>query len=390
MSATINLGRVVGYSAYEVAVQNGFTGTEQEWLDSLKGQSGFLYAPFDPDVNNDLSNIGSTTIRSINGNTASFNTLSLIILMVDSQSEPIKTKMIATQRTYGTVDTYQFVYVGNLQDSVPYYIFSAEAKQCLVRLLSKVAYIDEHGADYLSTLNTLLNSSVLSITVSYVQSGTVTDIDSLDVLRTDLTVTAYYSNGTSAVVTDYDLSGTLAAGTSEITVTYGGKTATFNVTVTFWQPSFEIIKGSAVYTISNNIRTVGYGGTSNTDKLRAVINDFSIKLPAGTYRLSLGNYDSGTSYYYGMRLMGGSAIEAVDNWECSWGSSKTFASGNDTQVSWNIPYNGWQNTQREIIVTEDKPYIAINFKVGSAGTTEVSNTHLSDLNSQFTLTRLQQ
>ncbi len=29
-----------GASAYEVAVQNGFTGTEQEWLDSLRGPEG--------------------------------------------------------------------------------------------------------------------------------------------------------------------------------------------------------------------------------------------------------------------------------------------------------------------------------------------------------------
>lgn len=29
-----------GYSAYEVAVNNGFEGTEQEWLDSLKGRDG--------------------------------------------------------------------------------------------------------------------------------------------------------------------------------------------------------------------------------------------------------------------------------------------------------------------------------------------------------------
>ena len=27
-----------GYSAYEVAVKNGFEGTEQEWLESLKGK----------------------------------------------------------------------------------------------------------------------------------------------------------------------------------------------------------------------------------------------------------------------------------------------------------------------------------------------------------------
>lgn len=38
--AQVNLGRVVGYSAYEIAVQNGYVGTEQEWLLSLKGAKG--------------------------------------------------------------------------------------------------------------------------------------------------------------------------------------------------------------------------------------------------------------------------------------------------------------------------------------------------------------
>ena len=31
-----NLG-IRGYSAYDIAVQNGFDGTEEEWLESLKG-----------------------------------------------------------------------------------------------------------------------------------------------------------------------------------------------------------------------------------------------------------------------------------------------------------------------------------------------------------------
>ena len=39
--ASINLGRVVGDSAYEVAVSQGYTGTESEWLASLQGQAGF-------------------------------------------------------------------------------------------------------------------------------------------------------------------------------------------------------------------------------------------------------------------------------------------------------------------------------------------------------------
>lgn len=29
-----------GYSAYEVAVHNGFKGTEEEWLESIKGRDG--------------------------------------------------------------------------------------------------------------------------------------------------------------------------------------------------------------------------------------------------------------------------------------------------------------------------------------------------------------
>ena len=38
--AKTNLGRVVGLSAYEVAVKNGYIGSEAEWLASLKGETG--------------------------------------------------------------------------------------------------------------------------------------------------------------------------------------------------------------------------------------------------------------------------------------------------------------------------------------------------------------
>lgn len=75
-------------------------------------------------------------------------------------------------------------------------------------------------------------TSVASITAVYTQSGTVYDTDSLDSLKADLVVTANYSGGTSETVSDYTLSGSLTVGTSTITVTYGGKTATFSVTVT--------------------------------------------------------------------------------------------------------------------------------------------------------------
>lgn len=73
-----------------------------------------------------------------------------------------------------------------------------------------------------------------SITATYTQSGTVYDTDSLDSLKADLVVTANYSGGTSETVpaSTYTLSGTLATGTSTITVEYAGLTDTFDVTVT--------------------------------------------------------------------------------------------------------------------------------------------------------------
>lgn len=74
--------------------------------------------------------------------------------------------------------------------------------------------------------------TVTSISASFNQGGNpVYTTDTLDSLRQYLTVTATYSNGSTATVSLYTLSGTLAVGTSTITVTYESKTTTFNVTV---------------------------------------------------------------------------------------------------------------------------------------------------------------
>lgn len=76
--------------------------------------------------------------------------------------------------------------------------------------------------------------TLVSISAVYTQSGTVYDDDDLDDLKADLVVTATYSDSSTATVpsTDYTLSGTLAEGTSTVTVSYEGKTTTFTVTVT--------------------------------------------------------------------------------------------------------------------------------------------------------------
>lgn len=72
-----------------------------------------------------------------------------------------------------------------------------------------------------------------SISAVYTQSGTVYRNTPLDDLKSDLVVTATYSDTSTSTVAsaDYTLSGTLTVGTSTITVTYSGKTTTFTVTV---------------------------------------------------------------------------------------------------------------------------------------------------------------
>lgn len=83
-----------------------------------------------------------------------------------------------------------------------------------------------------TTTITVTVIALSSISAVYTQSGTVYDTASLDDLKADLVVNVNFADSTTQTVTGYTLSGTLAEGTSIITVSYGGKTATFTVTVT--------------------------------------------------------------------------------------------------------------------------------------------------------------
>ena len=68
---------VAGKSAYEIAVDNGFVGTETEWLESLKGAKGTNGATFTPYVsssgelswtnNADKENPATVNIKGVKG-----------------------------------------------------------------------------------------------------------------------------------------------------------------------------------------------------------------------------------------------------------------------------------------------------------------------------------
>lgn len=83
---------------------------------------------------------------------------------------------------------------------------------------------------------------VVSITAVFTQGDNVVyDIDTLDSLRQYLVVTANFADSTSAAVSDYTLSGTLADGPCTIEANYYDKSDSFSVTVTGYYNNFSWI-----------------------------------------------------------------------------------------------------------------------------------------------------
>lgn len=102
--------------------------------------------------------------------------------------------------------------------------------------------------------------TLTSITATYNQgSTTIYPSTSLDSLKTNLTVTANYSDDSTSTISssNYSLSGTLNVGTSIITVTYSGKTTTFNVTVSEEvTPTVNIVLSSTSLSVNESSSTI--------------------------------------------------------------------------------------------------------------------------------------
>lgn len=147
-------------------------------------------------------------------------------------------------------------------------------------------------------------AALSSISATFNQGGnTVYESASLDDLKQYLTVTATYSDSSTETVSasSYTLSGTLAAGTSTITVSYGGKTDTFTVTVTAAQSDLSSISAAlnlngAIIRTSNSLNdlkqyltvTAAY---SNSTTAAVSANDYTL---SGSLALDSGSYDAST------------------------------------------------------------------------------------------------
>lgn len=108
------------------------------------------------------------------------------------------------------------------------------------------------GNIVITAVATQRQASLSSISAVFVQgSAVIYTTDALSTLKQYLTVTAYWSDSSSSAVADadYTLSGTLTEGTSTITASYGGKSDTFNVTVSVYDTSPSIgVEGSSLKT----------------------------------------------------------------------------------------------------------------------------------------------
>lgn len=167
-----------------------------------------------------------------------------------------------------------------------------------------------------------------SITANYT-GGSVSAGTSLDNLKSNLTVTAHMSDGSTQSVSSYTLSGTINVGANTITVTYSGKTTTFSVTGTeVVSAPFESSTGKFTYVSTTYVKsytmTVGavgdiVSGTSandwvveavyrtNADSSATIYTDSTQQINATvngktvSATVSLAN----ASRYYGIRLTNG-------------------------------------------------------------------------------------
>ena len=156
--------------------------------------------------------------------------------MTDENGNPAWRAASAPTDAQVQTAVYRYLENENLEEMVQTSggAMTPDIKRALLDAFAHVAWADANGLTYYNTLETALfpNLDLVSISAVYTQTKPIYTDNSLDDLRSELVVTANYSNSSSEVVSFYTLTGTLNAGTRAITVTYGGKTATFQVVVT--------------------------------------------------------------------------------------------------------------------------------------------------------------
>lgn len=179
------------------------------------------------------------------------------------------------------------------------------------------------GTKHASASVSVVSATLVSISASYTQTGTVYNIDDLSAILTagSLVVTATWSNSTTSIVPNEDvtLSGSLTPGTSTITVEYGGKSDTISVTVTDIIPA-EYTRVQYLHSSANAAGTQSYintGITFSSPTLAKFRIIFSEDSDANGACYAIGVRQTGTgntnNIGWGVRVMNHTQIDSWSN-----------------------------------------------------------------------------
>lgn len=263
-------------------------------------------------------------------------------------------------------------------ETIPYAV-----KIAMDNLFAKAAYADDDALDDYSVFHTWANTiAITSISAVYTQSGTVYDIDSLDVLQADLVVTASYDNGTSVVVSGYTLSGELTTGTSTITVTYQGKTATFFVTVSQYvvTHTYENNQYIGISNPSNMVLTIGkvvgggkYSENGRVDPMGSPVSGRA----ADTSRVLVGNFGGKTFGLSSYTLTSGASV-AYACWfgiltNGTWDGTKYVSNSNNYIAS------AWLTSDVTLPNSNNTNVLVVAFRKGNGSIGDFTAEELAEI-----------
>ena len=233
--STYNAGVVTAYGA---AVRGGYTGTYEEFCELMANTANY----------------------AASAQAAADRAESAIYDEVDFVADGDGVVTLSNERTQHRQDMPG--------DALTYRI-----KQAMLYVMSKVAFIDDDGQKYYDLLRDAMyqDAELESISASFTPTRSIYDDWQLNDLRPYLVVTATYDNGAQETVDLYEMSGSIAVGTSTITVSYGGKTTTFDVTVS--APLYPFTTGTHTFTSPAGTIQVTNGNTGVITASTANSND---------------------------------------------------------------------------------------------------------------------
>ena len=223
--------------------------------------------------------------------------------------------------------------------------------------------------------------TLTGIEAVYTQSGTVYDTATLDDLEDDLVVTGTYDDSSTETITDYTLSGTLAEGTSTITVSYGGKTTTFTVTVTVTPvvpsgyTSKDYVQSSGNAYIDTGIKEIP--GTTSGFWGKFAVSAVSVNKDLWGYQgtasgqvssyrfLTIVSYDTGDFWYYGAAS---GASNAISGWTSGVNEVSVSLVDNNTYPVFTV--NNVQTTGNKVKTTTTNNAVGTMYLMAQNSKTE--------------------